>query len=224
MKELVRVMLVAAVLLPFAGLAEERSEKSAQTAAAEKPKPKPRKKPEYKSWAEAKKVAEAWNQPVVVFVEMGGDRTSSMIKNAIFNNQAFFKDLYAENFVFCHLSVPQEKSKNRNARGPQKKSGKPDFKRLDPADKTALGMVLNGSSMPIVALMNPNGQVIEQSMTSMGDGKPLKGFVDALAEGMKRAKLGEFKLGPKVKKALAAEEKNAAFAEKMAEAALKNAK
>lgn len=211
------------------GIAAENAQPKANDAAVEAPKPLPRKKAEYAKWSDASQVAEALKQPIVVFVEMGGDKTSSDVKSAIFGKQSFFKDLYAENFVYLHLTVPQvkDKSKNRNnnVRDRRQKTGKPNWDRVSDKNCAQLKSLFSssGQRMPVVALVDAQGKVLDASM--IGDAEtPLKSFVDALSSGMKAGKFADFKLGKKVEKAIAEEKKRAEFAAKIAEAQLKAAK
>lgn len=167
-----------------------RAEEAAPAAAAEaaepapeKPKRKPKKLPEYVNWDKALEVAEAWDQPVLAFVELKGDKVSAKAKAVTFGDREFLKEFVERNAVYYHLAVPSVKEKPDRSKTP--KPPKPDRTKVKESERSAmskLGLNDDKAAYPVIAVVSPSGKVLRA--VSIGtEGAVFGEFVAALKEG-----------------------------------------
>ncbi len=122
----INLMLALAATFVFAPVVMDSSSLFAQDeAAAEKPaKPKKKlpKKPLYRNKvADAMKVAEANDEPILAFLLMKGNPLSDFLKKKIMNNNVFKKEFAPKNLVVLNIDVelldPAAKEKKIKTRG-----------------------------------------------------------------------------------------------------------
>lgn len=154
------------VLGAMAVTAAENEGAETSEAPVKKKKKGPAKKPEYFRWKDAAAVAEAWEQPVVVFVDLEDCKISGRVRSATVGNR-FFKDFVKENCVYYRYKVPRvEVKRGRRNRGSVNKKDdvpKPDFESVKESEKRIVDMVVQGKSgfrFPGIVLLKANGQMI----------------------------------------------------------------
>lgn len=219
MNRTVRIMTVAATMCAgfvFDSLrAEEAADESAQEVQAEsaKPKKRPKKLPEYANWDKALETAEAWEQPVIAFVELKGDKVSAKVKGFTFNNRDFLKEFVTPNAVYYHLAVPSVKEKQE--RGKEQKPPKPDRTKVKESERPALaklGLNADNATYPVIAVVSPTGKVLKQ-VTVGTEGAVFGEFVASVKEGFEA---GHFpaEISKKLQKLIDTEAKKVAELEK----------
>lgn len=180
------VPVMAALMAGFAtaGLfAEEEPVAPAEEQSVEKPKKKPKKLDEYANWDKALETAEAWEQPVLAFVELKGDKVSSKVKSVTFGNRDFMKEFVKPNAVYYHLAVPSLKEKQQD-RSKEPKPPKPDRMKVKESERPALAKLgLNGDKAvyPVIAVVSPAGKVLGQ-VTVGSEGAVFGEFIASLQE------------------------------------------
>ena len=210
-RELVMTLTLAAlcVTVPLQDLSAE--EAAAGDAAAETPKKKPpRKQPEYKIWEQCVAAAEAWEQPIIAFVGLQGDKNTSKIKMATVNNPVF-KELVGPNALYYSYMVPAAKP----AKG--KKVDKnapvnPDKAAVKESERLAVSQIAASDFYPAIAVASPTGKVLG-TVTIGVDGMTFGSFVNELKTLFAKGS-HELKVNSKVQKAIDAEAKKLAELEK----------
>ncbi len=189
-------------------LAEAATEKPAEAPK----KKKPRKKLEYKSWAEAVEVAEAWDQPIVVFLSIEDDPLSSRFKMATVGNPVFKEHLILPNAVFYSYAVPAAKSKKRG-KAAKNARPKPSMKSIKESEKVAvIRMAGTGESLPFVAVVRPTGRMIECYTPDPND-ISFEGLFKSVQAGFQTGRY-QLKLNSRVERVLKEEAKKRAKLEK----------
>lgn len=201
--------------------ADEKHAKEDGPAKAEesvkKKKKGPTKKPEYFRWKDAAAVAKAWEQPVLVFVDLEDSKVCSRVRAATVGDR-HFKDFVKENCVYYRYKVPRvEVKRGRRNRGLVNKKDdvpKPDFEAVKESEKVTVNKILDGkkNSFPGIALVKPEGQLID--VISFDSEEPsLSAFVDELKGAFEKGKY-EFVIPKNFQKVLNAEAKKRAALEK----------
>ncbi len=154
------------VLGAMAVTAAENEGAETSEAPVKKKKKGPAKKPEYFRWKDAAAVAEAWEQPVVVFVDLEDCKVCSRVRAGTVGNR-FFKDFVKDNCVYYRYKVPRvEVKRGRRNRGSVNKKDdlpKPDFEAVKESEKRIVDMAIEGKSasrFPKILLLKSNGQMI----------------------------------------------------------------
>lgn len=197
---------------------ENGEEGDAKSEAPVKKKKKgPTKKPEYFRWKDAAAVAEAWEQPVLVFIDLEDSKICSRVRAATVGNR-LFKDFVRENCVYYRYKIPRvEQKRGRRNRGPVKKSDdipKPDFEAVKESEKRIVDAVLDGkkNNFPGVALFKASGQML--GLVGFDSTEPsLEAFVNELKGEFEKGKY-DFTMPKTVQKFLDAETKKRAALEK----------
>ncbi len=208
-------MIVAASTLAFACVETVRAEEAAAEnneppAETEKPKKKPRKEAEYKSWEKASAVAEAWEQPVVAFVGIQGDKISSRFRTMTVGHPVF-KELIAKNAVYYTCLIPQVKSKNPG-KG-RDLPAKPDFAKIKDSERPILSRLITDktSLLPVIALFESNGKLI--GTLTPDPNLSLASFIEGFKTGLESGKY-PIEITRKAKKLMEADAKKRAAEEK----------
>lgn len=199
----------------FAGFvfAEENADAKPSDVKAEAPKRRPKKLAEYSNWEQAAAVAEAWEQPILAFVEVAGDSDAAKLRGLTVEMRMpvdFKKEFLAKNMVYYHAKVPKVKEKRpQNGNNNQKRvktPPKPDFVEMKTEERIAVQRLLGGNngSLPAIVVADAGGQVI----ASLGSFAPesLGSFVDDLKSAMESKKY-TVELSPKLERALEKEKK-----------------
>ena len=154
---------------------------------AKKKKP-PRKEAEYRDWAKASAAAEAWEQPIVAYVEVSGDRQNMPVKSKTVGNPLFKKEFVPKNAIFFAATVPavKQKNNNRNANGQKREKPpvKPDFESMNKSLRAAVQRLgaEQRAQFPLIVLADPTGRALDSSL----GGYPPDTFA-AWIESLKRA-------------------------------------
>ncbi len=219
--------LAAALMTGGAFAAEAHKAEGGQAteaqAEAEKVQPKkrrPKKAATYAHYKAAEETAKAWNQPIVAFVEIDGDKAAQHIKMKTFGVREFAEFADA-NFVFYHCKIPQKIEKRRGRRAPPKRDKnaplKPDYDELKKEDSLAVSRI-NGSNRapayPLIAIISPEGSV-KYTMALVEEEASLAKFVEELKVTFDQEKW-PLLIPPKFQKALDLEAKKKAALEKRA--------
>lgn len=172
LKSLVFAAAAVMMVMPPMVVAEE------DTPATESASKRPPKKEAngYTDPTKAIEVAQAWDQPIIAFIDLSGDRTSSRVRAVTFGNQDFVKNFILPNAVYFHYTVPSEKMKpQRGQKVDKNKPPKPNFDKLKPEMKAALQRFASGGarpgnmSFPVIAVLKPNGQPVGTILVSPED-------------------------------------------------------
>ena len=122
--KLLSVMFTGALAFACApAMADDKKADSADTAKAEEPVKKkkkgPAKKPEYFRWNDAAAIAEAWEQPVLVFIDLEDSKECGRVRSATVGHN-LFKAFFSFNMfrlsVFIHTTPQQSHLKSRRFR------------------------------------------------------------------------------------------------------------
>lgn len=155
--------------LAFASLssvaAEADGEKKAE-APVKKKKKGPTKKPEYFRWKDAAAVAEAWEQPVIVFIDLEDSKPSSRVRAATVGHR-LFKDFVKSNCVYYRYRIPRiEAKKGRGGRSQNNKKvedvPKPNYEEVKPSEMRIIDLVVDkkAAKFPGIALLKADGQLL----------------------------------------------------------------
>lgn len=176
----------------FACRADEAPAAGAPAASEEsQPEPKkkkpPRKDAEYRDWAKASAVAEAWEQPIVAYVEVSGDKQNMPVKSKTVGNPLFKKEFVPKNAIFFVATVPAVKQKtvnNNNGQKREKPPVKPDFESMNKNVRAAVQRLGadQRAQFPLIVLADPTGRALDSSL----GGYPPDTFA-AWIESLKRA-------------------------------------
>lgn len=215
-------MLVGALAFACApAVADENEAGAGDTAKAQEPEKKkkkgPAKKPEYFRWNDAAEVAEAWEQPVLVFVDLEDSKECGRVRSATVGHN-LFKAFVKENCAFYRYKVPCVKAKrgrrNRNSGNTKNEVPKPDFESVRDSEKKIVNTVLDGkkSRFPAIALLKPGGQLID--VISYDPDEPsLTAMVVELKDAFEKGKY-DFSIPRPIQKLIDAEAKKRAALEK----------
>lgn len=208
--------------------AEDGEAKPAAEAEEAKPKSvrKPKKKDEYSNFIEAKRVAEAWECPIVVLVTLQGSKPSAKINNSYFMKPDLKKELFLPNAVFCRISVPQKQQKGARRQNGDKKDPPviPDLESLRADAQQAVREVscpdgrmraVKESDFPLLAVLSHQGRLLQNCTPSSDGSTPLKELVKMVEGAMKSGKY-EVVVSPKMQKII---DKDTAVREKAAKRA-----
>ena len=166
-------LIVAFAVLVFAGFAV-----ADEVAAAAEPKKRPpRKEKEYKDWDKAAAVAEAWEQPILAFIETSGHSEANKLRLATIEKQGvdFFKEFVKPNCVLFHVKLPAVKEKrNNNGNNNQRREKKPpvtDLSSLKPDERALISRLVSGKAggnqtMLAIVLCDSSGGVIDGTLGS----------------------------------------------------------
>jgi len=123
-------------------------EPAAAEAPKEAPKKKPKKLPEYQRWDEAAAAAEAYSLPIVVLVDVNGDKAGRKYKAAFFGNKDVMKEL-SQYALFYHFTYPAVKKVAKRGAKPVDKNAppEPDVNAVKESERVAL--------TKLTAIMNP---------------------------------------------------------------------
>lgn len=165
--QFIKIALTCVFVVGGAQLIAAENDVAEKTEVTEKKKKKgPTKKPEYFRWKDAAAVAEAWEQPVVVFVDLEDCKVCSRVRAGTVGNR-FFKDFVKDNCVYYRYKVPRvEVKRGRRNRGSVNKKDdlpKPDFEAVKESEKRIVDMAIEGKSasrFPKILLLKSNGQKI----------------------------------------------------------------
>ena len=206
-------LILFALLAGFVSAAEDAAAKTSADQ-TEAPKCRPKKLPEYTNWEQASAVAEAWEQPIIAFVEIQGDSDSAKLRNATIDMRQpvdFQKEFVAKNAVYYHAKIPKVKEKKpQNGNNNQKRvktPPKPDFSAMKTDDRVAVQRLLgggNGGTLPAIVVADAGGQVL----ASLGSFAPesLSSFVGDVKSAME-AKKYTVELSSKLERAMEKEKK-----------------
>ncbi len=183
MKKLNRIALVsllacATLSYSFAQEADAPAEESAAETKQTKKK-RPRKKPEYRLWSEASSVAEAWEQPVVAFIGIQGDKVTSRFRMMTVANPAF-KEMLLDNAVCYTYMIPQVEAKKgrRGQRVKKDAPAKPDLTKIKDTERVVVAtLASDGAILPMLAILDSNRKELavcsfdpeDQSLASLVD-------------------------------------------------------
>lgn len=181
-------------------------EAAAEEPAAEAPKKKPRKAPEYKVWDQCVAAAEAWDQPIIAFVGVQGDKNTSKVKMATVGNP-IFKELVGPNALYYTYMIPAAKPA-KGKKVDKNAPAKPDKSAIKDTERVAIGQLAPNDFFPAIVVASPSGKVLGSVTVGM-DGITLGQFVDDLRSYFTQGKY-ELKVNSKVQKAIDAEAKKLA--------------
>lgn len=219
---LLSVMFTAALAFACAPvMADDKEAGSGDTAKAEEPVKKkkkgPAKKPEYFRWSDAAAIAEAWEQPVLVFIDLEGSKECGRVRSATVGHN-LFKAFVKENCVFYRYKVPCVKARRgRGGRGSNNNKNdvpKPDFEAIRDSERKIVNKVLDGkkSKFPGLALVKPNGQPVD-FIAYDPDEPSLTAMVGELKDVFEKGKY-DFSVPRPIQKLIDAEAKKRAALEK----------
>ena len=201
--------------------ADEKVSGSGADAKAEEPVKKkkkgPAKKPEYFRWKDASEIAEAWEQPVLVFIDLEDSKECSRVRSATVGHN-LFKAFVKENCVFYRYKVPCVKAKrgrgNRGSNNNKNDAPKPDFESIRESEKKIVNTVLDGKkkSFPGLALLKPGGQMVDL-ISCDSDEPSLTALVGELKEVFEKGKY-DFTVPRPIQKLIDVEAKKRAALEK----------
>ena len=226
MKKCMILTAVLATAFAYETLAEAAAQAPAPEAAAEEAaapaeaqKKRPKKDPKgYTNWDKAVEIAEAWEQPVFVFLELKGDKVSGRVKTQIFGNRdcKFIEEFVNPNAVYYHYAVPQVEVKQQRGRNNSKAKDeppKPDMAAIKASERAMVTRFASGggkmASLPVVAVVAPGGGRMLGTVTYEDGPTGFGEFVEGLRKAMES---GGYKVsvGPKVQKRIDADAKKAA--------------
>lgn len=213
-----RNCLIVLIVL-FAGIAfgDDKPAEASHADAKEAPKRKPKKLAEYNNWEAASAAAEAWEQPVLAFVEVAGDSDAAKLRTMTVDMRQpldFKKEFISKNMVYYHIRVPSVKEKRSQGNNNQKRvkaPPKPDFSALKTDERVAVQRLIGGQGshggggvLPAIVVTDAAGQVL----TNLGSFAPesLASFVDDLKSAMESKKY-PVEISPKLQRALEKEKK-----------------
>lgn len=221
LKPLVAVAAAALLAAPLCA-AEKRADGAERADKSEAPvikkKKGPNKKPEYFRWKDAAAVAEAWEQPVIVFIDLEDSKVCSRVRAATVGNR-HFRDFVKDNCVYYRYKVPRVEVRQRGRRNRgrvQKKDDvpKPDFEAVAESERKMVNKILDGNknSFPRIALVKPNGQVV--CSVGVDSQEPaFDAFINELKDAFSKGKC-DFTVSKNLRKVLDAEAKKRAALEK----------
>lgn len=220
--KLLSVMFTGALAFVCApAMADDKKAASADTAKAEEPVKKkkkgPAKKPEYFRWNDAAAIAEAWEQPVLVFIDLEDSKECGRVRSATVGHN-LFKAFVKENCVFYRYKVPCVKARrgrgNRGSNNNKNAAPKPDFESVRDSERNIVNKVLGGkkSRFPGLALVKPNGQLVDL-IAYDPDEPSLTAMVGELKEVFEKGKY-DFTVPKPIQKLIDAEAKKRAALEK----------
>lgn len=241
MNRMIKLMPAAAVLLAGFSVADvfaaeaaaEAPAEAAETPAepaeapAEKPKKKPKKLPSYSVWDQAAAVAEAYEQPIIAFIDVKGDKTSPvMLRTEIFNvRKDFIKEFVLPNAVYYTYTVPNFEDKKANNNNQKKRDKnepvKPDLTKVKESERMMVTRISTGGSqqggqpkpmLPMIAVVSPGGKILGLAHLDH-EGPAYGNLVASLKDAMEQAKY-PVTVGKKVQKAITVEAKKVAELEK----------
>lgn len=197
----------------------------AEPATPEKPKKKPKKLPVYMQWDKAMEVAEAYEQPIIAFIDLQGDKTSGKIKRDIFGKQEIMKDFVLPNAVYYTYTVKAEKAPPGHKRD-KDAAPKADMKSIKESERIAVTRIATGGDkpawgeapavLPAVAVVapvgGPSGKLIGLVRYDT-EGAALGGMITGIKDLMEKEKYSA-EIGKKVQKLIDAEAKKIAELEK----------
>lgn len=193
MKKCMILTAVLATAFAYETLAEAAAQAPAPEAAAEEAaapaeaqKKRPKKDPKgYTNWDKAVEIAEAWEQPVFVFLELKGDKVSGRVKTQIFGNRdcKFIEEFVNPNAVYYHYAVDAKKRDNRgNNQKNRNAPPEPDMSKIKESERMIISRLTGGQHkpvFPIVALVTPAGKVLGTAVLDE-QGPVFGGFVNGL--------------------------------------------
>ena len=137
------------------GEAEEKNAKKTSARA----KKLPRKAPSYSNWMQAKRIAEACEQPVLAIITLDGNEDCQHFRRKVMLRQEFAKEFAPANLVIYSykLEVMKEKTR-RGAPSKAKSASKPDLEALRKSEKPIVTKLMgegrNRRKFPIVVLLS----------------------------------------------------------------------
>ena len=190
--------------------------------ATEAPKKKPKKLPEYTKWDDAAAAAEAWGLPIVVFVDVRGDKGANKFRSVYFNNKDIMKEL-GQHALYYHYSYPAKKQVARRGK-PVDRNAPPeaDFAAVKESERVPLSKLTTicnppknpawgaptTAPLPMLALADHTCKVYAQPVIMPEDVSVTKITTElqTMFQGAKYA----FEIGPKTQKLMDKEAKEAA--------------
>lgn len=207
-------------LTPALGADDKAPPAGPEPAAAEQPKEAPKKKPkkmpDYQKWDEAAAAAEAWQLPIVVFIDVKGDtKYGGKFKKVFFNNKDAMKELsqYALYYHYTYQPVPPKRGKPVDKDAPPE----PDFANVKESERVALTKltaVMNPQKtwgapttapLPLLSVADHTGKVYGQPII-MEEDVSVTRIVNELRTMFDNGKF-KFEVGAKTQKLINAEEK-----------------
>lgn len=212
---LVLIVAIIFVSTPI-NAAEDDAANAAKTESSVKKKKKgPSKKLEYFRWSDASKIAQAWEQPILVFVDLKDFKISSRVRSATVGHR-IFKDFIKENCIYYRYTIPSVEAKgNRGNKNNKDDIPKPDFTAIKDSEKSIVDTILDGKkkfAFPGIALLKSNGQLLG-SVSCDPSNPSLGAFINDLKSLFEKGNY-DFTIPKSLQKFLDAEAKKKAALEK----------
>lgn len=175
-----------------------------------------RKENEYRNWEKASAAAEAWEQPILAFIDLPGVKRGNVIKLEVLGRNEVMKELVGPNGIYFHVTVPKVKEKQQqngnNNKNRVKPVPKPDWNAMKGNEKDIAKRICGNQVPPVVAVVGANGQVLSVVPIET-EGAVLGEFVSSVKSAFE---LGnhEFAISPKLQKMIDKEAKKVADLEK----------
>lgn len=188
----------------------------------EAPKKKPKKMPDYQKWDDAAAAAEAWQLPIVVFIDVKGDKYGGKFKRLFFSDKDIMKEL-SQHALYYHYTYPAKAPKRGK---PVDKNAPPeaDFAAVKESERVALTKltaVMNPQKtwgapttapLPLLSVADHTGKVYGQPII-MEEDVSVTRIVNELRTMFENGKFN-FEVGRKTQKKIDDEAKKAAAAER----------
>lgn len=221
--KLVLLSALALTCVPFAVNADDNDGAKDRPAAGETQKApppgkkrRPNKKAEYFRWKEASEMAAAWEQPVVMFLELEDMKDCSKVRARTVGDR-MFKEFAKANCIYYRCKVPRaEESRGRRRRRTNKdEKPKPAYDEMKGDEKRLANIVTKGKgsfAFPAIVVLKPNGDKVGMCHFSPEEANFIS-FIDELREHFTAGKY-EMTIPRNVQKYLDAEAKKRAALEK----------
>lgn len=221
-----RLVLLSALALtcvPLAVNADDKKDDKEKPAAEEaekapppKKKRRPNKKAEYFRWKEASEMAAAWEQPVVMFLELEDSKECGKVRARTVGDR-MFKEFVKENCIYYRCKVPKvEEPRGRRRRRTNKdEKPKPAYSEMKGDEKRLANIITEGKggfAFPAIVVLKPNGDRLGMSLFSPEEAN-FTSFINELREHFTAGKY-EMTIPRNVQKYLDAEAKKRAALEK----------
>ena len=151
----------------------------------------PRKEAEYRDWNKVSAAAEAWEQPIIAFIEVSGDKKNAPLRMKTVGVKEFVKEFVPKNALYFHATVPSVKQKQApNPQGGkrEKPPARPDWEAMNknlrgPVQRLASG---RGASLPAIVLTDSTGRVIDGTLGACPP-ETFAGWIASLKSAMEAA-------------------------------------